>query len=172
MSGAAVMLSSKLIIGASPTPATEQQLRMAYGWHPDVQVSMLVFEVHIDNTVRYCCFAGGKLIADPAGVGGPMPHLTPVGAGACEALLRLPHLYGRDGEFLYSLLFHGVVLGPTPLRDKAIAAFRRSADVNALVCFVGDFAKELDGLMGPAINAKDAINIADLAGMRRPGPPR
>lgn len=162
-------IASKIIIGATPTPETEQALRVAHGLAPDVEATMQVFEVEIDNTIRYACWAGGDLIADPAGIGGPMPHLTPIGQGACEALMRLPYLYGPDGEFLYTLVFHGIRLGKTPLRDKVISAFRMSADVNAVICFVGDLAKELDGKMGPTFNVVDAVPIGEIAGMRRPG---
>lgn len=162
-------LVSKIIIGATPTPETEQQLRMARGLAPDVELSMSVFEVKVDNTIRYACWAGGELLADPAGIGGIMPHLTPTGQGACEALMRLPYLYGPDGKFLYTLVFHGIMVGKTPLRDKVISAFRMTADVNAVICFVGDLAIELDGKMGPTFNVKDAVPIGEIAGMRRPG---
>jgi hypothetical protein len=166
---AASALRSKLIIGASPTPETEQQLRIAQGWAPDLDVTMTVFEVEVDNTIRYCCWSGGELIPDPDGSGHPVPHLTPAGVGACEALLRLPYLYGPDGEFLHTLVFHGIAVGKTPLRDKVISAFRMTADVNAVICFVGDLAKELDGKMGVTFNVCDAVPIGEIAGMRRPG---
>jgi hypothetical protein len=163
---------SKIIIGASPTPDTEQQLRIEQGWASDIDVSMTVFEVEVDGNIRYCCWSGGALIPDPAGSGHPVPHLTPAGQGACEALLRLPYLYGPDGEFLHTLVFHGIAVGKTPLRDKVISAFRMSADVNAVICFVGDLAKELDGKMGVTFNVCGAVPIGEIAGMRRPGEPR
>jgi hypothetical protein len=161
-----------MIIGASPTPETEQQLRSAKGWAPDVEVSMSVLEVEVDNTIRYCCWSGGELLPDPDGIGGIMPHLTLAGQGACEALMRLPYLYGSDGEFLHTLVFHGIAMGKTPLRDKVISAFRMSADVNAVICFVGDLAKELDGKMGVTFNVYDTVPIGEIAGMRQPGQER
>jgi hypothetical protein len=161
-----------MIIGASPTPETEQQLRSEQGYPPDAEVTMSVFEVEIDNTIRYCCWSGGALIPDPDGSGHPVPHLTPAGVGACEALLRLPYLYGPDGEFLHTLVFHGIAVGKTPLRDKVISAFRMTADVNAVICFVGDLAKELNGKMGVTFNVCDAVPIGEIAGMRRPGESR
>ena len=162
-------ISSKIIIGATPTPATEQELRTSFGAKPDAVVSMSVFEVRVDGRTRYCCWSGGELLRDPNGIGGPMPHLTQAGQGACEALMRLPYLYGRDGEFLHSLVFHEVKLGKTPLQRKIIAAFRMTADANAVICFVGDLAVELDGHMSPAFNLKGAVDIADVAGMMPPG---
>lgn len=162
-------LRSTFILGAAPTPQTGAMLRSANGLPPDAELSMQVFEVEIDNTIRYCCWSGGDLISDPASIGGIMPHLTPVGAAACEALLRLPYLYGPDGKFLYTLVFHGVKLGKTPLRDKIMAAFRMTADVQAVICFVGDLAGELDGKMDEAlnINREKMITIDEVAGMAR-----
>ena len=158
-------ISSKIIIGATPTPATEQELRTSFGAKPDAVVSMSVFEVRVDGRTRYCCWAGGKLLADQSGSGNVAPHLTLAGKGACEALMRLPYLYDQDGAFLYTLVFHGVALGKTPLQRKIIAAFRMSADVNAVICFVGDLAVELDGHMSLAFNLNGAVDIADITGM-------
>lgn len=165
-------LSSKFILGTSPTPETEQALRLSTGWVPGDGMSMSVFEVRIDQTVRYCCWAGGKLLEDPAGIGGIMPHLTLAGMGACEAMMRLPCIYGRDGECLVALVFHGVALGKTPLREKVMTAFRKTADVDAVICFVGDLAGELDGHMGKAFNIKGMVDIGDIAGMTPHGRPR
>lgn len=162
-------IASKIILGAQPTPKTEQALRISGGFPPDTELTMQVFEVEVDNTVRYCCWAGGELLPDPAGVKGIMPHLTPAGQGACEALMRLPYLYDDDGRSRYTLVFHGVRLGKTPLRDKVISAFRMSADVNAVICFVGDLAKELDGQVAKTMNFHGFVDIGEIAGMRRPG---
>lgn len=163
-------MKSKLIVGATPTPATERALRLA-SRVPDTvdQVSMSVFEVEVDGMVRYCCWSGGDLIADPAGIDGPMPSLTLAGEGACEALLRLPYLYDDNGNFATTLVFHGLKLGATPLARKVQAAFRMTADTFAVICFVGDLAKELDGHMGPAFNVQGAIEIEDVRGMTLPG---
>jgi hypothetical protein len=165
-------LRSKIILGASPHPDTEQRLRIQGGYPPDAILSMHVFEVEIDNTIRYCCWSGGTLIADPAGFnvasGGPpraAPHLTLAGQAACEALLRLPYLYDRDGRFKCVLVFHGIARGKTPLRDKVMTAFRMSADVKAVICFVGDLAGELDGHMGKTFNLDGVVSINEIRGM-------
>jgi hypothetical protein len=160
-------MQSKFILGASPHPQTEQLLRISQGLAPDTELIMMVFEVEIDHTTRYCCWSGGKMLADPAGIGGVMPHLTPIGEAACEALLRLPYLYGADGEFLYTIVFHEVVMGKTPIRDKVMAGFRRTADVNAVICFVGDLAGELDGVVGKTMNINGVIEVGKIAGMAR-----
>jgi hypothetical protein len=165
-------LRSCIILGATPTPETEARLRLVSGFADDVDLTMSVFEVEVDNTIRYCCWAGGDLLADPDGVGSPMPHLTAAGEGACEALMRLPYLHGDDGAFLHTLVFHGVKLGKTPLADKVLQAFRYTADTHALICFVGDLAGELDGHMSKTFNVDGAVEIGEIRGMTLPGEKR
>lgn len=161
------MFSSRLILGATPTPQTEQALRIVNGFTPGTELSMQVFEVTIDRTIRYCCWAGGSVTRDS-----PRPQLTPAGRGALEALMRLPHLYDQDGNFLNTLVFQGVALGKTPIPRKIAASFRMSADVGAIICFVGDLAKELDGHVGKNMNIKGVVNIGEISGMRWPGEAR
>jgi hypothetical protein len=167
MNNRTLSLTSKFIMGASPHPQTEQLLRISSGIAPGTELSMMVFEVEIDHTIRYCCWSGGKMIPPPSGQGATLPHLTPAGQAACEALLRLPHLYGPDGEFLYALVFHEVRMGKTPILDKVMAGFRRTADVNAVICFVGDLAGELDGQVSKTMNISGAIEVGKIAGMAR-----
>jgi|ERR1700688_3904317 len=162
-------ISSKLIIGATPPPEIEQQLRIMNGFPIYNELSMQVFEVEVDNTIRYCCWAGGQLLPDQIGMGDVLSNLTPVGQAACLAMLRLPYLYDKEGNPLYALVFHEIKMGKTPLQRKVIAAFRQTADVNAIICFVGDLAKELNGQMGITFNVNGAVEISDIAGMRLPG---
>jgi hypothetical protein len=163
------LFRSRFIIGASPSPATAESLRESGGFAADTELSMQVFEVRIDKTIRYCAWAGGKLVPDPQGFNGHAPHLTPAGQGAAEALVRLPHLYDDTGEPLYSLVFQGIGLGKTPLDRKIAAAFRMSRDINAIIVFVGDLAKELDGHVFKTMNVVGMVNVEDIRGMNRPG---
>lgn len=163
-------LTSTMILGAEPRGETAQAL-LGDAWEPDTELMFSVFEVRVDNSVRYCCWSGGSLVRNPANPAQVAPSLTPTGRAACEALMRLPYLYDDDGRFRYSLVFHGLVLGKTPLAKKVLDAFRYTTDVNALICFVGDLAGELDDHMPKAFNWKPnaVVAIADIAGMRRPG---
>lgn len=161
-------LTSKLILGAEPRGETLRAL-LGEDAEPDTVVTLYVFEVRVDNTVRYCCWSGGELVRNPDNPAQAAPSLTPIGQAACEALMRLPYLYDDDGRFRYSLVFHGMALGKTPLAKKVLDAFRFTADTRALICFVGDLAVELDGQVFKVMNVKDAVAVADIAGMRRPG---
>jgi hypothetical protein len=158
-------LTTKIIVGATPPPSTSTWLRASHGLASDVEPLLQVFEVHIDNTVRYCCWSGGVIVEDPAGIGDPVPSLTMIGQAACEAMMRLPHLYGPNGECLVAMMFQGLHIGKKSLREKVMEAFRKSADDDAVICFVGDLKEELNGHMPQAFNLIGVTEIGDLAPM-------
>lgn len=157
-------ISSKVILGATAGPAIDAQLRKEFKVPPTTEVSLSVFEVRVDKTVRYCCWAGGEVTH--GGPEGGTPKLTTIGQAAVDALGKLPFLAGLSG---LTLVFQELKLGPTPLRDKIVAAFRMTADSPTLIAFVGDLAGELDGHMGKAFNISGAVPVAECAGMALPG---
>lgn len=154
-------ISSKIIIGARPPAALEAQLLAEGGYPHDAEAVMCVFEVLVDAQVRYCCWAGGKLIGPPPGVAGPpLPSLTVAGQAACLALAALPFV--DDCK----LVFHGLLPGKTPLRERVLWAFRQTQNMRAVLCFVGDLAGALNGQMATAFGLHGAVAVANCVGMR------
>lgn len=155
---------SKLIIGARPPVDSEHYLRQRGGFALDDELGMCVFEVHVDRQVRYCCWAGGVLLGPPDGIDGPpLPSLTAPGQAACLALANLPFVSGC------ALVFHGLIPGDKPLRDKVLWAFRQTVDMRSVICFVGDLSGALKGRMAPAFNLQGALELGECAGMPLPG---
>lgn len=159
------VISTKYILGATAGPVIDARLRQQYKVPPTTEVSLSVFEVRVDNSLRYCCWASGEITPlDEAEAG--MPKLTLVGQAAVDALTKLPFLADRSE---LALVFQELKLGPTPLRDKVLAAFRRTADSPALIAFVGDLSGELDGPIGKAFNVDGMVPVNECAGMALPG---
>lgn len=160
-------LVSTFILGARPRPETEALIRSQRNLTDDVEINLCVFEVIADGRVRYCCWSGGEMHRDNKG----MPHLTPTGEAALEALTLLPCLQDADGKFDKTLVFHELRLGKTPLKDKVLGGFRLTADASAVICFVGDLVEELNGHMHEAFNLRHdkAIAVSECIGMARPG---
>jgi hypothetical protein len=158
-------ISTNYILGATAGPVIDARLREEFQVPPGTEVSLSVFEVRVDHTVRYCCWAGGEL-TPYGGPDGGQPRLTLVGQAAVDALANLPFLAERSG---LTLVFQELKLGKTPLRDKVLAAFRRTADSPTLIAFVGDLSGELDGPIGQAFNISGAVLVGECAGMALPG---
>lgn len=160
--------TSKLILGAAPPQETIDRL-VAGGFierpDADTELSMSVFQVRVDGTTRYCAWAGGYMDRENP----TLPFLTPFGQAAVDALLTLPFVVADQQR--YTLVFQEVRLGATPLPRKVRSCFRMTADVNALVVFVGDLAKELDGHMFKTMNPVDGIHARDCKPPRKPGDP-
>ncbi|MGZ8317544.1 MAG: hypothetical protein ACXWVD_00445 [Telluria sp.] len=156
-------LVSHLILDARPRPATERELRRRYKVPAHGQLALCVFEVRLDGYRHYCCWAGGELMHE---TGMREPQLTLIGRAAVEALVNLPfHATNPDGS-LDLLVVQEVIVGATPLQDKVAATLREHRD--RPVCFMGDLAGALDGLMAPAFNLTGApLTVAECAG---PGP--
>jgi hypothetical protein len=152
-------LTSRFILGARPAPETADKLRADMDLGPDAQLNPSVLEVEVGGKLRYCCWSGGAFPRTPEGHSVARPEdvqFTLAGQAAVEALLALPFLPHKV------LIFQEMRLGQTPLRDKVLAAFERSADVEAVVVFVGDLAKELDGHMATTFNLSGFVELDDI----------
>lgn len=158
-------LVTHMILDARPTPETERALRQQFKVPARVEhMTLCVFEVRLDGFAHYCCWAGGEVPRSGPNEGKPM--LTLIGQAAAEALALLPFHRREAGDPLGVMVIQEVRLGATPLREKVVATLR--ATRGKPVCFVGDLAHELDGLMGPAFNLTGhPLRAAECAG---PGP--
>lgn len=158
-------LTSSLIVGALPTAETARKMRAQMGLQDDdAQINPMVLEVQIGGRNRYCCWSGGEVPRAPDG--GPpdwtQTKLTLAGQAAMEALTALPFLTRK------ALVFQEVKLGPTPLQQKVVEAFERTADVDAAIVFVGDLAGELDGKMTPAFNLCGMVDLDAILARGKP----
>jgi hypothetical protein len=145
------MIVSRLIIGARCSEATARAL----GPPPEGAVhSFCVFQTTASRGDRVrrvlCCWSGGRIAADP--------EFTPVGLAAFEALMRLPSCMDDHPAVPPIPVIQQLIVGRTPLRDKIIDAVLE-APPGARLCFLGDLAGELDGLMSPAFNFADSEPI-------------
>ncbi|GAB0084363.1 hypothetical protein I4I80_02730 [Pseudomonas syringae pv. tomato] len=140
-------LKSTLITGSKPEASTLLRVQEQMGLKPGQSMQFMVYEVEFDRKKYYCCWSGGEII-------GGETHLTLVGQAAMEALANLP-LGNND-----ALIVQELKLGPTPLRNKIKAAFKR-APGNSKICFVGDMQGELDGHMHAAFNIQ--AGMLDIA---------
>lgn len=120
----------------------------------DTEINLCIFEVHVEGSVRYCCWAGGDLVASPK------KHLalTPVGQATVQVMARLPFLKKKTPYFVQ------LTMGPTPLLEKILRGFRL-APPDALICFFGDLAGELDGKMGLTFNVNGMIPVEQCIGL-------
>lgn len=130
-------IQSRYIFGATCSEDTAKALRKNKQARNADILQFMVMQTSVGHKTHYVCMSGGR-IKDGK------PELTLVGQGALEALTALPF----KGSVL---IFAECKLGPTPLQDK-IKQVILDAPANALICFVGDLAKELDGHMTPAFN--------------------
>lgn len=134
-------IKSRMILGATANADTLKELRAKQKLHRSAELNFSVFETTVGTKTVYCCWAGGRL-NDKA-----QPELTLVGKGALEALCNLPDVMPIHKPSV--LIFAGVALGKTPLTDKVKERILEAPE-NAIICFVGDLAKELDGHMSKA----------------------
>lgn len=156
-------ISSRNIMGGRCTPKTENTLRATIpGMSSQTEVNLMVFEVQIDKQVRYCCWSGGTMHDDQF-QNVTEPRVTPVGQAALEALAGLPFADPQG-----ALVMNELRIGATPLREKVLKAFRRTADTRELICFIGDIAGELDGHMHKAFNMNGSVNWVDCVGLKKP----
>lgn len=159
-------IRSRIIIGARCTTATDKTLRMSTA---DVsaatQLNLPVFEVQVDNQIRYCCWSGGTM-QDDSGQDLATPRLTHVGQAALEALAMLPFVDPQG-----SLVIKELRIELTQLKSKVLRTFRQTAETRELICFVGDMSGELDGLMPMAFNVESPVNLADCVGLKTSSDP-
>lgn len=160
------LLTSKFILGAAPGEDTAAQLRAEVGAEADAQINPCVFEVEVGRQRRYCCWSGGTIPRAPGNsseVGAVQDiRLTLAGRAAMEALTALPFIEHK------ALVFQELRVGKTPLRQKVVETFYKTAAQQALIVFVGDLAGELDGKMGPAFNLAGYIQLDEILARHAP----
>ena len=132
-------IQSRLYIGTHCSPETEQRIREAYGTPKSESVGFIVMQTSVGHKTVDCCCSGGQL--DHAT---KEPSFTLIGLGALEALINLP------GE-ASALIYAEVRKGRTPVAEK-IKQIILDAPPGARICFIGDLAGELDGVLTPALN--------------------
>ncbi len=129
------------LIPAAVSELSQAAIQKAMGLPPSHTVlQFMVFEARLGPKRVYCCLAGGEL--SPAGE----VLLTTIGRYALEALVsKLP----PDS----TVIMQELQLGKVPLKRKVKATIA-AAPPDAGVCFFGDMAGELDGLMFDAIGLR------------------
>lgn len=110
-----------------------------------VKLRYMVFKTFIDDKPIFCCMSGGKMING-------QPHLTSVGEATLAALCNI------TSSSKEVIIFQEVNIGKTPLKIKVKKALKK-VPRNSVICFVGDMAKELDGVLLPILNVKGTISV-------------
>jgi hypothetical protein len=149
------MVETKIIIGARCEPELDALARANHHRvvSADQELVYSVFEASVDGRPVLCCWAGGEVSEDDV-------RLTPVGAAALDAMMRLPACMDAPGVGESVLVVREVLVGPTPLADKVEKALRAALPGQRLA-FVGDLRGELDGMMAVAFNLNGSIEIDD-----------
>lgn len=159
-------IRSKQICGVFPKPEILAKLRLQFKVPdplPEDGLALSIFEVTVHGTTRYCCWAGGELIAPPEGSSGPpIPSLTPAGQATVETMIEFPFFQGK-------LAFIQLVKGKTPTRIKVLDAFASTPE-DMMLCFFGDLAKTMDGQMYTSMNMQDFVDLKDCIGITPPAP--
>lgn len=160
------VLSSKQIFGYTLDQDAKKRLRQQFdmkGLAKDDHIVLSIFEVTVHGTTRYCCWAGGQLVAPPAGKEGPpLPSLTPAGQVTVETMIDLPFFRRR-------ISFVQLVQGPTPIATKVAEAFSMTPE-DMMLCFFGDLSGELTGVMHKTMNITALIDVKDCVGIPTPSP--
>ncbi len=110
-----------------------------------VKLRYMVFKTFIDDKPIFCCMSGGKMING-------QPHLTSVGEATLAVLCNI------TSSSKEVIIFQEVNIGKTPLKIKVKKALKK-VPRNSVICFVGDMAKELDGVLLPILNVKGTISV-------------
>ena len=110
-----------------------------------VKLRYMVFKTFIDDKPIFCCMSGGKMING-------QPHLTSVGEATWAVLCN------STSSSKEVIIFQEVNIGKTPLKIKVKKALKK-VPRNSVICFVGDMAKELDGVLLPILNVKGTISV-------------
>lgn len=157
----APIISSQFIsgikLGKDELALLKQQLNLKDVRKRD-QIALSIFEVVVDGSVRYCCWAGGNLVMPPDdGAGPPLPALTPVGHATVQTMMQLPFFQGK-------LAFIELLIGVTPLQEKVVQAFQNTPP-DMMLCFFGDLAGALDGKMALCFNVNGLIDVKDCVGI-------
>ncbi len=126
-------IQSRLMLGATCSPETEAEIRKTSDAHKHTAVTFMLFKASVGHKTINCCMSGGRLDPDTK-----QPEFTLIGLASVEALMRT---FPKASALIYQELKRG----KTPLQEKIKAAIL-AAPEDAIICFVGDMAKELDGL--------------------------
>lgn len=146
-------IQSRVMLGATCSPETEAEVRKATKSEKHSAVTFMLFKASVGHKTINCCMSGGRL--DPKT---NQPEFTLIGLATMEALaLTFP-----DAT---AMIYQEIKRGKTPLQEKIKAAIL-AAPEGALICFVGDMAKELDGLSKEFNPTGEPIFLNDFAGLK------
>ncbi len=138
-------IQSKMITGVSASEITNRRITSDIGLQPGQKVTYTVMKVKLDHKTYYCCLSGGKFENGEA-------LLTEIGRAALETLLALP--VGIDT----SVVMQEVKIGSTPLSQKVKQTLRKLPS-GSKICFFGDMAGELDGVLIDAFNVSGTTEV-------------
>jgi len=106
-----------------------------------VKVAAIVLKVTFDHKTFYCCMSGGEMNEDKSDF-----SLTRVGKMTMDALLKL-----ETEKKNPTIVFQEIGIGSIPL-DQKVKRVLRKLPSGSKVCFVGDMAGELDGVLFNVFN--------------------
>ena len=138
-------IRSKLIDDAIVNELDNRRITKELGCSPATKICAVLLKVSFERKTFYCCMAGGEVDA----VKGDF-SLTHIGRMTLDALMNLPVKNEQ-------IVFQEVKIGTIPLRQKITRVFRRFPS-GTKICFIGDMAGELDGVLFNVFNVEGIKN--------------
>lgn len=138
-------LKSKMITGVSASEITNRRITRDMGISPGTQIAYMLLKVKLENKNYYCCLSGGHIENNET-------YFTEVGKAAFETLLHLPA--GNDSD----VVVQEIKIGQTPLEEK-VKTILRKLPSGSRVCFLGDMAGELDGVLFNVFNVSGSTEV-------------
>jgi hypothetical protein len=138
-------IKSKVIINPPIDELDNRRLAKEIGY-PHAKLKPALYKVTFEHKTFYCCMAGGEVDAN-----GEDASLTDIGRFTLNALCRLPE---KDSLIVLQEIKRGTV----PLKEKVARTFRTYPS-GAKICFVGDIAGALDGVLFDILNVNGTTEL-------------
>jgi hypothetical protein len=126
-------IKSKIINNAPVNELDTRRMGKDIGY-PNAEIRPVLMKVRFNNKTFYCCMAGGKVDAY-----GSDASLTVIGKFTLQALIELPVKQTP-------IVLQEIKIGTVSLKQKVIRVFRQYPS-GTKICFIGDIAGELDGIL-------------------------
>lgn len=130
------------LIDVKLTPEDNKKLTEELGIDNKKILKPLLLRVKFEHKTYYCCMSGGCIDKENQDV-----LLTPVGRATLDALAVFSNQ--KNPEFL--LVLQEIRLGKVSLEEKVKRSLRAYPS-NTSICFIGDMAGELDGILLDVFN--------------------
>lgn len=141
-------IKSKMITGISASEITNRRIVRDAGLtmlKVGTKIAYTVMKSKLDNKTYYCCLSGGSIVNGE-------PNFTQIGLAAFETLMALP--VGNECD----VVIQEVKICETPLSQKIKSTLRKLPN-NSKICFIGDMAGELDGVLINIFNPSGTTEV-------------